>query len=112
MITLLIVDDHPIVHDGIAAILRAERDIRIAGSASSVEQALTQIAAAAPDIVLLDLRLPGEDGLDGLTRMLQTHPSLRVIMFTAHDADEYVFAAIKAGAKGYVLKGSPGRELV
>jgi DNA-binding NarL/FixJ family response regulator len=112
MITLFIVDDHPIVHDGIAAILRAEPDIRIAGSASSVEQALTQIASAPPDIVLLDLRLPGEDGLDGLTRMLRTHASLRVIMFTAHDADEYVFAAIKAGAKGYVLKGSPGRELV
>jgi DNA-binding NarL/FixJ family response regulator len=112
MITLLIVDDHPIVHDGVAAILRTENDINVVGSAASVEQALTQIASATPDVVLLDLRLPGEDGLDGLARMLRQHPALRVIMFTAHDADEYVFAAIKAGAKGYVLKGSPGRELV
>jgi DNA-binding NarL/FixJ family response regulator len=112
MISVLIVDDHPIVHDGVTAILRAETDIRVVASAATTAEAMTQIGAHAPDVVLMDVRLPGEDGLDGVTRILAAFPAVRVIMFTASDADEYVFAAIKAGAKGYVLKGSPGQELV
>jgi two-component system NarL family response regulator len=112
MIHVLIIDDHPIVHDGVAAILRAEPDIRVVGSAAGVAQALTQIGTAKPDVALLDLRMPGEDGLEGVARILTSHPNVRIVMFTAYDAEEYVFAAIKAGAKGYVLKGSPAHELV
>jgi DNA-binding NarL/FixJ family response regulator len=112
MISLLIVDDHPIVHDGVTALLRAEGDIRVAGSAATTAEALSKIGEPLPDVILLDLQLPGDDGLAGLGQLLAKYPSLRIIMFTAHDADEYVFAAIKAGAKGYVLKGSPGQELV
>jgi DNA-binding NarL/FixJ family response regulator len=112
MIDVLIVDDHPIVHDGVAAVLRGEPDIRVVASAATTAEAMRRIAERAPDIVLMDLRLPGEDGLEGVTRILAAYPALRVIMFTASDADEYVFAAIKAGAKGYVLKGSPGQDLV
>jgi two-component system, NarL family, response regulator len=112
MISVLIIDDHPIVHDGVAAILRAEKDISIVGSAGTVGQGLHAMRAVVPDVVLLDMRMPDEDGLDGIQRILQAHPYVRVVMFTAYDADEYVFAAIKAGAKGYVLKGSPGQELV
>jgi DNA-binding NarL/FixJ family response regulator len=112
MIKLLIIDDHPIVHDGVAAILRSEPDIRIVGSASTIAEATARIAASEPDVALLDVRLPDEDGLDGITTILAAHPRLRVIMFTAYDAEEYVYAAIKAGAKGYVVKGSPGQELV
>jgi DNA-binding NarL/FixJ family response regulator len=112
MIKLLIIDDHPIVHDGVAAILRSEPDIRIVGSASTIAEAMARIAASAPDVALLDVRLPDEDGLDGIATILAAHPRLRVIMFTAYDAEEYVYAAIKAGAKGYVVKGSPGQELV
>src|SRR5262245_26925364 len=112
MISVLIIDDHPIVHDGVTAILRPEADIRIAGSASTVEDAMTRIRANPPDVVLLDLRLRDEDGLEGIAKILASHPNVRVIMFTAYDAEEYVFAAIKAGAKGYVVKGSPAQELV
>jgi DNA-binding NarL/FixJ family response regulator len=112
MIDVLIVDDHPIVHDGVTAILRNEAGIRVVGSASTTANAMTEIVRATPAVVLMDLRLPGEDGLDGVARILAAHPSVRVIVFTAYDADEYVFAAMKAGAKGYVLKGSPARELV
>ena len=112
MISVLIIDDHPIVHDGVAAILRAEKDIAIVGSAGTVAQGLQAMRAVVPDVVLLDVRMPDEDGLDGIPRILDAHPHVRVVMFTAYDADEYVFAAIKAGAKGYVLKGSPGQELV
>jgi len=112
MIKLLIVDDHPIVHDGVAAILRAENDIEVVGSAGTVAHGLHAMRTAAPDVVLLDVRMPDEDGLDGIQRILEAHPNVRIVMFTAYDAEEYVFAAIKAGAKGYVLKGSPGQELV
>ncbi len=112
MIRVLIVDDHPIVHDGVSAVLRAETDIRVTGSAGTTSQALEQIGADPPDVVLLDLRLPGEDGLDGVRRIAALDPAVRVIMFTAYDADEHVFAAIRAGAKGYVLKGSPAQDLV
>jgi DNA-binding NarL/FixJ family response regulator len=112
MINVLIVDDHPIVHDGVTAILRRERDIEVVGSAASVAEALDRIAALAPHVVLLDLRLPDEDGLHGIERIAAAFPAVRVITFTAYDADEYVFAAIKAGARGYVLKGSPAQDLV
>jgi DNA-binding NarL/FixJ family response regulator len=112
MIRVLIVDDHPIVHDGVSAVLRTETDIRVTGSAGTTAQALEQIGADPPDVVLLDLRLPGEDGLDGVRRIGALYPAVRVIVFTAYDADEYVFAAIRAGAKGYVLKGSPAQDLV
>ena len=112
MISVFILDDHPIVHDGVAAILRAEKDIEIVGSAGTVAQGLQAMRTVVPDVLLLDLRMPEEDGLDGIVRILEAHPSVRIVMFTAYDADEYVFASIKAGAKGYVLKGSPGQELV
>jgi DNA-binding NarL/FixJ family response regulator len=112
MISVFILDDHPIVHDGVAAILRAEKDIEVVGSAGTVAQGLQAMKKSAPDVVLLDVRMPDEDGLDGIKSILEAHPHIRIVMFTAYDAEEYVFAAIKAGAQGYVLKGSPGQELV
>jgi DNA-binding NarL/FixJ family response regulator len=112
MIKVFIVDDHPIVHDGVAAILRGEPDLALAGSAAGVAQALAAIPAAAPDVVLLDLQLPGGSGVDQIGRLLAARPGVRIVMFTAHDAEEYVLAATRAGATGYVLKGSPAQELV
>jgi DNA-binding NarL/FixJ family response regulator len=112
MVRVLIVDDHPIVHDGVAAVLRSEADIRVVGSAEDAMTAVKQIHADRPDVVLLDLHLPGEEGVSGVTRIVNAHPDVRVIVFTAYDADEYVFGAIRAGARGYVLKGSPAQELV
>ena len=111
-ITVLIVDDHPIVHDGVTAILTGEPEIRVVGSAATIADAMRKMVPTPPDVVLLDVRLQSEDGLGAIPRMLTTHPTLRIVVFTAYDADEYMFAAIKAGAKGYVLKGSPGQELV
>lgn len=112
MIDVFIIDDHPIVHDGVAAVLRGESDLRVTGSAASVADALPRLRADPPAVVLLDMRMPAEDGLEGIPRLLAAHPALRVIMFTAYEAEEYVLAAVKAGASGYVLKGSPGQELV
>jgi DNA-binding NarL/FixJ family response regulator len=121
MITVLLIDDHPIVHDGVAAVLHADPDIRIVGSADSVDRALTMIrtaattanaSAARPDVVLADLRLPGEEGVTGVRRLIAAFPELRIIVFTAYDVDEYVFGAMQAGARGYLLKGSPAPELI
>src|SRR5262249_38409131 len=86
--------------------------IRVIGSVESVDRAITQIRGEMPDVVLLDLRLPGEEGVTGVRRLIASFPDLRVIVFTAYDVDEYVFGAMQAGAKGYLLKGSPAPGLV
>jgi DNA-binding NarL/FixJ family response regulator len=111
VIRVLIVDDHPVVHDGVAAALHRTDDIRLAGAVPTVEAALASLSRLSPDIVLLDVRLHGADGLSGIGALLKARPALRVVMFSAYDLDEYVFGAIKAGAKGYVLKGTSGAEL-
>lgn len=112
MIRVLIVDDHPIVHDGIAAVLHHEADIRVIGSAETTARAVEQVRSLKPDVVLMDLRMPGEEGLSGLETLVTACPGHRIIVFTASDADEYVFGAMQAGARGYVLKGASGPELV
>jgi DNA-binding NarL/FixJ family response regulator len=112
MIRVLIVDDHPVVHDGLSAVLNAEADVRVIGSAGSTVEAAQMIDRDRPDVVLLDLNLPNEEGISSVEHVLASAPSARVIVFTAYDVDEYVFGAMRAGAKGYVLKGSPGHELI
>lgn len=112
MIRVLLIDDHPIVRDGVSAVLHVESDIRVIGAAESLDRAIAHIRDEMPDVVLLDLRLPGEEGVTGVRRLIATFPDLRVIVFTAYDVDEYVFGAMQAGAKGYLLKGSPAPEVV
>ncbi|HEX2452656.1 MAG TPA: response regulator transcription factor [Vicinamibacterales bacterium] len=112
MIRVLIVDDHPVVHDGLSAVINSEADVRVIGSAGSTADAARLIERDQPDVVLLDLNLPGEEGISSVERVLASVPSARVIVFTAYDVDEYVFGAMRAGAKGYVVKGSPASELI
>lgn len=112
MIRVLIVDDHPVVHDGVAAVLDRTADIRLVQSVETVDAAIDAIGRAAPDVVLLDVRLRGEDGLTAIGRLLALRADLRVIVFSAYDVDEYVFGAIRAGARAYLLKGAAGAELV
>src|SRR5881409_2293284 len=96
-IRVLIVDDHPVVHDGVASV-------------QTLAEAATSLGDAKPDIVLLDVRLREADGLAGIGTLLDTKPGLRVVMFSAYDVDEFVFGALRAGARGYLLKGAPGSE--
>jgi DNA-binding NarL/FixJ family response regulator len=112
MIRVLIVDDHPVVHDGVAAALNRTPDIRLVHAAETVEDALGSLALARPDVVLLDIRLRGADGLAAIGTLVSARPALRVIMFSAYDVDEYVFGAIRAGARGYLLKGAASAELI
>jgi DNA-binding NarL/FixJ family response regulator len=111
MIRVLIIDDHPIVQDGVATALDRTADIRLVHAADGVEDALKSLPLSRPDVILLDVRLHGSDGVSGIERLLTARPAVRVIVFSAYDLDEYVFGAIRAGAKGYVLKGTAGAEL-
>jgi DNA-binding NarL/FixJ family response regulator len=111
-IRVLIVDDHPVVHDGVAAVLNRTADIRVAQAVETLDEAVAVLERAKPDVVLLDIRLRGPDGLAGIGTLLQARPGLRVIMFSAYDLDEFVFGALRAGARGYLLKGAAGSELI
>jgi DNA-binding NarL/FixJ family response regulator len=111
MIRVLIVDDHPIVHEGVASALNRTDDIRLVAAADTLDAALRALPRAVPDIVLLDVRLHAADGLSAIGTLHAARPAARVIMFSAYDLDDYVFGAMRAGARGYVLKGTASAEL-
>ena len=111
MIRVLVVDDHPVVRQGLVAVLGDQPDFVVAGSAGSAEEALALAARERPDVVLLDLELPGLDGVGAIPRLLEANPEVRVLVFTAYDTDERVVGAIRAGAGGYLLKGASIEEI-
>jgi NarL family two-component system response regulator LiaR len=109
-IRILIVDDHPIVRDGLAAVLSTQPDLRVVGEAGNGAEAVRRAAALRPDVVLLDLEMPEMDGVEALRQMRAANPETRAIVFTAFDTDERIWAAVQAGAQGYLLKGKSPRE--
>jgi DNA-binding NarL/FixJ family response regulator len=111
MIRILVVDDHPIVREGLVAVLEDQPDFEVVGSTSSAEEALARVGRLRPDVMLLDLELPGIDGVQALPRVTEASPDTRVVVFTAYDTDERVLGAIRAGARGYLLKGASGDEI-
>jgi DNA-binding NarL/FixJ family response regulator len=111
VIRILIVDDHPVVREGLVAALEDESDFTVAGAAGSAEEALTVAGTARPDIVLLDLELPGLSGIDALPRFSAALPRAGIVVLTAYDADERVLGAVRGGARGYVLKGASIDEI-
>ena len=111
MIRILVVDDHPIVREGLVAVLEDEPDFGVAGAAGSAEEALALAGRLQPDVVLLDLELPGMDGVQAIAHFAAVSPHTRVLVFTAYDAGERVLGAIQAGARGYLLKGATAAEI-
>lgn len=110
-IRIVVADDHPVVRDGLVAMLETQPDFEVAGSASNGNEALALVQSVDPDVLLLDLEMPAPDGV-GVLRALRTSGSrVRVIVFTVFDTDERIIAAVEAGAAGYVLKGAPRAEL-
>lgn len=112
MIRVLVVDDHPVVRAGIAALLESASDMRIVGTAASGEDALAQVPTADPDVVVMDLRMPGIDGDEATARILAAHPGVRVLILTTYESDDAILSAIGAGASGYLLKAAPEDELL
>ncbi len=110
-IAVMVVDDHPIVRQGLVGVLEDEADFRVVGAVASVAEALKLAARARPDVILLDIELPQLDGIAALPQLATASPTSRTIIFTAYDDDERIFGAIEAGAKGYLLKGAPTEEI-
>jgi two-component system, NarL family, response regulator LiaR len=106
-IRILIADDHPVVRDGLAAIIDTQPDFEVVGGAANGKEAVEMAVSLLPDVVLLDLEMPELDGVEALRQMRETcGDQVRVIVFTAFDTDERILDAVQAGAKGYLLKGA------
>ena len=110
--SILLLDDHAVVRDGLQALLAAQPALRIAGSFASAEEALRFSAAAPPDVAVLDIALPGMDGIEAAARLHDLCPETHVLMLSMHAGPEFVYQALRAGASGYVLKESAGDEVV
>ncbi|HHY58715.1 MAG TPA: response regulator transcription factor [Chloroflexi bacterium] len=110
-IRVLLVDDQRLMRDGLRTLLELEEDLVVAGEAESGETALRAFADLQPDVVLMDVRMPGMDGVEATRRMRARWPEARVIILTTFDDDEYVFEGLRAGAQGYLLKAISGAEL-
>ena len=111
-VRVLVVDDHPVYRDGLAMMLGASEGVEVVGTADTGHEAVEQAARHAPDVVVMDLRMPELDGIEATRRILATSPSTGVVVLTMYEDDESVFAAMRAGARGYLLKGANRDEIL
>ena len=110
-IRILLVDDQRLMREGLRILLELEPDLEIAGEATNGQEALDTYAEIEPDVVLMDVRMPGMDGVEATWRLRERWPSALVIILTTFDDDEYVFEGLRAGARGYLLKDVSGHDL-
>lgn len=111
-IRILVGDDHPIVREGLIKILNTQEDFEVIGEASTGAEVLKNVLEFKPDVLLLDLEMPGMKGIEVIKRLHEMGSNVRVIVFTAFDTDERIVATVKAGAHGYLLKGAPREEIL
>lgn len=111
-VSLLIVDDHPVVRDGLRGMFNGDERFVVLGEAGDGAEAVERAQALSPDVVLMDLRMPGTDGVTAIRRLAETAPHVRVLVLTTYDTDAEVLPAIEAGATGYLLKDAPRDELL
>ncbi|HVJ07806.1 MAG TPA: response regulator transcription factor [Acidisarcina sp.] len=111
-IQILIVDDHPVVRAGLTSMLGTQPELNVIGSASSGEEALDMLRQATPDVLLLDLRMPGMSGVDTMLAIKRAGINTRIIILTSFETDEDIYRAVQAGAQGYLLKDTSLRQMV
>ena len=111
-IRVLIVDDQAVVRHGLGVILGHCPDIEVVGFAADGQEALEQTETQRPDVVLMDLKMPRMNGIQATRQLVRQHPTIKVVVLTTYDGDEWVFDAIRAGASGYLLKDSDSGEIV
>jgi DNA-binding NarL/FixJ family response regulator len=111
-ITILCVDDHPLVRKGIAAILANEADLKLVAEAGSGQEAVDAFRASRPDVTLMDLRLPGMDGIEAAKQIRQIDPEAKILALTSYDGDQEIYRALEAGVRGYLLKEMVHTEIV
>ena len=109
---LILIDDHAILREGLIALSNMESDLRVIGQAATIAEGLTVAQATLPDLIITDLALPGATGLQGIVEFRQRVPSAKVLVLTMYDSEEYIRAALSAGAHGYVLKDATRNELI
>ena len=111
-IKVLIVDDHALLRAGLRALLNLQADIEVVGEAAAGAEALTIVQRLQPDVVLMDISLPGMDGLEVTEKLKKAHPNISVLILTMHDDRGFLYPALKAGASGYVVKKAADTELI
>src|SRR5690349_3232735 len=109
-IRILIADDHPLFRDGLRVLLESVPDMRVLGEATTGNEVIARAQALQPDLILMDIKMPGTNGIEATRRILLTSPHIRILILTMFEDDESVFAAIRAGARGYLLKGAVQEE--
>lgn len=108
---VILVDDHPLFRQGLRSVLDELPDVEVLAEAADGEAAIAAVAAFSPDVVLMDLRMPGVGGLEATARITAAHPTVAVLVLTMHDDEGSVFAALRAGARGYLLKEADGDDI-
>jgi DNA-binding NarL/FixJ family response regulator len=111
-IKVFLADDHAVVRDGMQALLEGEHDITVVGIASNGRDAVRQVQKLDPDVVVMDIAMPEMNGIEATARICEACPSIRVIILSMHDTSEHIFQALKAGARGYLIKESAGKEVI
>jgi DNA-binding NarL/FixJ family response regulator len=111
-IRILIADDHPLFRDGMHGLLDSVADTEVVGEATSGEEVVSQAAALQPDVILMDIKMPGMNGIAATREILTASPHIGILMVTMLEDDESVFAAMRAGARGYVLKGANQADIL
>src|SRR5512141_319434 len=111
-IRVLVVDDHTLIRQGIVGLLESQPDIEVVGQAGNGREAVAAAQAIGPDVVLMDIAMPGINGLTATREMKERWPQVRVLILTIHDREDYLFQALRAGASGYILKGADVHDLL
>jgi DNA-binding NarL/FixJ family response regulator len=111
-VRIVLADDHPLVRSGLRALLLSADDLDVVGEAATGEEAVTLAATLQPDVIVMDLRMPGLNGIEATRRILQAHPQIRILVVTLVEDDDSLFAALRAGARGYILKDANEVEVL